>query len=437
MKDPKQLKNQNHKYEEITIDELADILSRTILFDWENKLITFLCMLSAFSYEDQFNVTFNAGSSSGKTYIVSECAKYFPEEDKAESSGASPTAFFYGKGVYDKKRDAKIVSLHRKILLFYELPNPLLQQKLRPILSHDHWENKHQFTNKSGKHGANKTEEVIIEGFPAAIFCSAALRLDTQESTRAILLSPEVSQEKIAAALKLQSKRGADKEDYTQYLLADPRREQLKERVMAIRDIYVMNIKLPNESAIRERFESLQPKLKERHSRDFQHLQQLIKSITLLNVWNRIQSDGSIVSTQDDIDQAFRLWGKIAIYQDLGVSPAALEFYKKYILPAWRQKRDLNTDNEMLADQGKLGLSRKELNLYYLNVEETTLPEHYLGKQILPQLEASGVITQGKPEVGDARSPHIFPVWIPDDQNNIGKGVVGSADEQIEDPFDK
>jgi hypothetical protein len=59
-----------------------------------------------------------------------------------------------------------------------------------------------------------------------------------------------------------------------------------------------------------ERFHSNFPKLKQRHTRDFTHLQQLIKVIALLNLWHRKQSDGSILANQADIDQAFELWTK-------------------------------------------------------------------------------------------------------------------------------
>ncbi|MBX6334741.1 hypothetical protein IRY61_05410, partial [Candidatus Saccharibacteria bacterium] len=169
---------------EITLKEVADVLSLTIKDDTNNKLIVFLCMLSAYTEQSQINVSLNAPSATGKTYLATEIAKLFPQEDKVERSGASPTSFFYGEGTHDKERKAKIVSLHRKILLFYEQPNPALQERLRALLSHDKKEITHALTNKSG--GRHKTDLIIIEGFPATVFCSAGMRLDEQEATRAI-----------------------------------------------------------------------------------------------------------------------------------------------------------------------------------------------------------------------------------------------------------
>ncbi len=179
-------------FEEITLEDVADVLSLTIKEDHINKLITLLCMLSAYTKTDQINISFNSQSSSGKTYTTVEVAKLFPTEDKIELSGATPTSLFYGEGKKDPVRKAKIIPFERRILILSEQSNSLLQTKLRPLLSHDKWELEYCFTNKDKK-GANRLERVIIQGFPATVFCSASMRLDEQETTRAILLSSETT----------------------------------------------------------------------------------------------------------------------------------------------------------------------------------------------------------------------------------------------------
>jgi hypothetical protein len=184
------VKIDSSQFQELKMDALTDILGLTIKHDDDNKLITFLCMLSAYTDSSQINISFNAPSSSGKTYITSEIAKLFPAEDKIELSGASPTSFYHRKGVLDKERNAKIVSLERKILIFYEQPNPQLQEKLRAVLSHDARELNFLITDKDKK-GAHRAAEIIIRGFPATIFCSAGLKLNEQEATRALMLSPQ------------------------------------------------------------------------------------------------------------------------------------------------------------------------------------------------------------------------------------------------------
>lgn len=396
-------------YPEISVQQLLDVLDLTIKEDNVCKLITFYCMLSAYTHDSQINVSFNAPSSSGKTYITTEVAKLFPDEDKIESSGASPTSFYYTEGEEDEERNAKVISFERKILLFLEQGNSAIQTKLRPILSHDSWEINYRITNKN-KSGGNRTELIILQGFPATVFCSAGLRLDEQEATRAILLSPEPSQAKIQAAIELQNKRGKDEKAYYEWLESCPERIALKERIIAVRDEHVEHIKLPDDGAIKERFYKTFPKLRQRHTRDFTHLQQLIKIIALLNLWHRKHSDGSIVANQSDIDQAFELWEQLAQSQNLGIPPTAIHFYKTYILSTFY---DLVAAHPNI-DPYNIGISREQLSREYLYLEKSTLPETYLRKEILPQLEASGLITQQVPEVGDRRTKLIYPKWFPE-----------------------
>jgi len=55
---------------EITIEELKNILGLTIRHDDINKVVTFLIILSAFTYNDQLNLSFRAESSAGKSYLL-------------------------------------------------------------------------------------------------------------------------------------------------------------------------------------------------------------------------------------------------------------------------------------------------------------------------------------------------------------------------------
>ena len=421
----------NHK--EITLKEVADILSLTIKDDTDNKLITFLCMLSAYTDKSQINVSLNAPSATGKTYLATEIAKLFPQEDKVERSGASPTSFFYGEGVLDKERKAKIVSLRRKILIFYEQPNPALQEKLRAVLSHDSREVTHSLVNRNK--GRNQTDTIIVEGFPATVFCSAGMRLDEQEATRAILISPETTDAKIKKAIHLRARRGADETKFSAWLETRPERTALKERIVAIRDEQVDEIIITDTdiSVIEKRFLALLHTLKPRNQRDIDHLLQLIKTIALLNVWHRRQVDGKIVASQADIDQAFELWEAFFESQNLNLPPAVLSFYKKYVVPAYISKYTAANNHEKWAmDDNKIGLTSQELSAYYMQEEDTTLNNDLLRKQILPQLQAAGLIVIEKPKTDDndvdRRTRHIFPKLLTDeDKKNIGIG--GVADE--------
>lgn len=404
--------DQKKLFPETTLEEVAEVLSLTIKYDDENKLITFLCMLSAYTHDSQINVSFNAPSSSGKTYMTREVAKLFPDVDKIELSGASPTSFYHGEGILDEKRKAKIVPLSRKILIFYEQPNPELQKRLRSVMSHDNWEAQYRITNKSS--GSNKAELIILEGFPATIFCSAGLRLDEQEATRAILLSPQVTDAKIQQGVHLQSLRGSNSSDFDRKLNQEPNRLALMDRIVAIKREEVDSIIIPDPGVLEDRFRDVITRYKPRHMRDLDHLQKLIKVTALLNVWHRRQSDGTVVASEGDIDQAFALWTPLCESQELNVPPMLLNFYKEYIVAAYNEKRT-NPEFEIPMSEGYIGLSSEDLSRYYYRQEEASLNNENLRKQILPQLEGCGLIVLKQPPEGDRRSRHIFPQLLTDE----------------------
>ncbi len=429
-------------FKEMSLDELADILSLTIKHDKENKIVTFLAMLSAYTDENQINISFNAPSSSGKTYMATEIANLFPEEDKIELSGASPTSFFYMEGDEPDEGGDITVNLERKILIFYEMPNSQLQAKLRSVLSHDKRELEYLITNK-GKKGQNRAQQIILRGFPSSVFCSAALRIDDQEATRAILLSPEVTDDKLREGVHLQAMKHADKNKYLKMIESDKRRQLLIQRIIAIRDEYVDDILVPDEQAVENRFDAMVGAMKPRHMRDMGHVMDLIKAIALLNVWQRKQDDGTFKATQSDIDQAFELWEYFSRSLELGISPALLSFYEDFIVPAYyemvayveehKDDKEHSTVVEHFAlVRGELGISRADLIKFHISVTGRTLNEDYLRKQIIPQLEAAGIIQEAKASVGDKRSKHIFPLLL-DDENNIGSSSIPDEDEDTAD----
>jgi hypothetical protein len=392
------------QFPEMKLNELAEVLSLTIKHDYLCKTITFLGMLSAYTYDSQLNISFNAPSSSGKTYITSEVAKLFPAEDKIEISGASPTALFYQQGEVDEASGCRILNLENKILIFYELPDQKVQERLRAIASHDNRVQTHFYTNKS-KSGANRTDKIAIIGFPAMLFCSASLRINEQEQTREFLLSPEQTQEKIAAAIELQNRRGTDELSYYTWLQNHSGRNAIKERIKAIRDERVKYIKLPDTDVFKQRFLNGFRQLRERHTRDFTHIQQLAKAIALMNIWYRQQPDGSYLATTEDLEAAMELWEQFSDSQVVGVPPTVLRFYEDFILSLYSQMRSEN------KTRGRVGFSPEALNTYYIEKTGTLLNQDTLRKQIVPQLIASGLIDHEQPEYGDRRSKWIYPKW--------------------------
>lgn len=413
-------------FEEITTKELAKVLDLTIKHDNENKLVSFLCMLSAYTEDSQLNVSFNAPSSTGKTYIPTQVAQYFPDADVRQFGGASPTAFFHDNANFDKDRDCYINDLERKILIFLEQPNPKLQENLRPLLSHDKKEIPYKITDKNQK-GSNRAKNIVIRGFPATIFCSAGMRLDEQEATRAILLSPETSIEKVQEGVHIATLRNANKAEFLAKIEASPERQQLKDRVLAIKLEHVNDIVVPDPASIERRFLNHVQSTKPRHQRDVSHLLSIIKCITLLNVWYRRDANGSIVATQSDVDQGFEVWQKINKSQELNLPPYTYEFYKKYIVPVYVAK-NAGRDRNSKSPNDDLGVSRKEIIHRHYELENRLPNDDILRRQILPMLEAAGLITQEK-DPYDKRNKLIFPQLIEPEQYSGEHGGVADMEQ--------
>lgn len=416
-------------FEEITTKELAKVLDLTIKHDNENKLVSFLCMLSAYTEDSQLNVSFNAPSSTGKTYIPTQVAQYFPDADVRQFGGASPTAFFHDNASFDKERDCYITDLERKILIFLEQPNPKLQENLRPVLSHDKKEISYKITDKNQK-GSNRAKNIIIRGFPATIFCSAGMRLDEQEATRAILLSPETSTEKVKEGVHMATLRNANKTEFLAKIEASPERQQLKDRVLAIKQEHVDDIVVPDPDSIERRFLSTVQSAKPRHQRDVSHLLSIIKCITLLNVWFRRANNGNVVATQSDIDQGFEVWQKINKSQELNLPPYTYEFYKKYIVPIYEDK-NANRDPNSKSIDDFIGVSRKEILKRHFDLEGRLPNDDTLRRQILPMLEMQGLITQEK-DPYDKRNKLIFPQLIEQPEQYSGERGGSMLSEQQE-----
>lgn len=394
------------QFSPMSSEQLLDTLGLTIKYDAENKLATFLCELSAYTENSQFNISYNAPSSTGKSYIPTEIARLFPQDDVMEIAYCSPTAFFHDVGQYDKEKNQQLVDLSHKILIFLDQPHNELLARLRPLLSHDKKEINIKITDKTQKNGT-KTKNILLRGYPSVIFCTAGLRIDEQEATRFLLLSPEVSQDKIQQGISATIRKEADSESFVSWLEENPDRALLKERIRAIKLEGIKEINIASHEQIEERFLNKNKTLKPRHQRDIKRLLSLIKSFAILNVWWRDRNGSTITANENDINDAFKLWDKIAVSQELNLPPYIYNLYKEVILPAWEAKNDGR--NEAFEEfTGKLGLSRQELLEKHFAVYGRMLDSHQLRQQILPMLETTGLIVQEQ-DLNDKRKMMIFP----------------------------
>lgn len=419
-----EIKNKN-----ISAEDLIKILGLTIKRDETNKLITFLAMLSVYTEDAQINVSFNAPSSSGKSFIPLEIAHLFPKEDVIKLGSCSPTAFFHEQGEYDKETNKILVDLSKKIIIFMDQPNSDLLKRLRSLLSHDEKEIESKITDKNQK-GGNRTKTVVIRGYPSVIFCSASLMFDEQESTRFLLLSPEINQDKIRKSIIEKIARSSDSERYGYLVNEDPERVALIERIMQIKEEGIGLIKVNNPTLVKAMFFDRCKAFKPRHQRDISRIINLVKIFALVNLWNRERDNNTLVTNDDDILEAFKIWDAISESQELNLPPYVFNLYKDVVLVAFEEK------NRESVSGVKIGLTRNEIMQKHFSIYNRYLPDWQLRQHIIPLLETSGLVTQ-EPDENDKRKILIYPstslTVSPDENYSESQGGVDEEEQFIRD----
>lgn len=392
--------------EPITLDQVRQVLDLTIKKDDGNKIITFLAMLAAYTDNAQFNISFNAPSSSGKSFIPLEISNLFPQEDVMKLAGASPTSFLHESGVYKKETNERFIDLSRKIIIFLDMPHATLLTKLRSLLSHDEKETRHKITDKTEK-GGTRTKTAVIKGFPSVIFCSANAKMDQQEMTRFLLLSPEINQEKILAGIHQSSRKESDKKKYYKELNENPLRKALIERIALIKAAGVDEIIIENEKAVQQRFLAHIQNPQPRNQRDIKRIYSIIKAVALLNVWHRKREGTTLYASELDIDTGFEIWDKISLFQELEISPYLYEFYSQIILPLWNRDQ---TDEfgDPVSEEKKIGVTRQDMLKQYAHVYGGNLGMFRLRYDYLPNIESAGLIFQ-EPDPNDRRQLLTYP----------------------------
>ncbi len=238
----------------------------------------------------------------------------------------------------------------------------------------------------------------------------ASLKTDEQEATRCLLLSPETTQQKIRQGIEQRAKHDCDKNAFNRLLEVDSGRRLLKDRIRAIKQQHITDIRInkPEEELITAVF------LKPRHQRDIGRVVSLVKVFALLNLWWRDRDGSTITANESDVDEAFSVWQKVAESQELSLAPYVYQFYQEIILTAFEKK-----NQGELATEHKTGLSRKEILQKHTAVYGRSLPIDKLRFEILPQLEASGLIVQ-ESDANDRRNKLVYPTT----SYTISQGVV-------------
>jgi hypothetical protein len=396
------------KFKEIQIDDVCKVLDSTIKKDDDNKAVTFLSMLTTYTEESQMNVFFNAPSSTGKSHIPLSVVDLFPKEDTIILAHCSPTAFFHEQGKYDKESNEITVDLSKKILIFTDMPDTGLIARLRSILSHDAKESRLKITDKNQK-GGNKTKTVVILGYPSVYFCSAGLKVDEQESTRFLMLSPSIEHDKLLQGIQQSIIKESDREKFSNLVNSDENRELLKKRILAIKQAEISDVKIENAALVEKLFLEDGKSIKPRQQRDVKKVISLIKGFALLNLWFRKKDENYICATENDIVAGFKLWRNISSGQDYGLAPYVYKIYQKIILAIWNEPPKQYHSLSEVTDNKRLGVTRKEILNRHYKVYGRPLSSLSLRQHILPQLEQAGLIVQERSPT-DSREMLVIPL---------------------------
>jgi hypothetical protein len=398
------------------LDYVLRDLGKRIKRDEPTKLSVFAAASSAYLPEP-INLFLKGESGIGKTYITVETLKYFPREDVWFLGGLSPKALIHdygvlvgkhgeplrGKPVKPKKSDYEseeeykkaveryreelkayaeevrsgytLINMRNKILVFLEAPEYETFRMLYPILSHDTERIEYRFTDKSAK-GTLRTQKVVIEGWPAAIFCSTDRQYLEELSTRSFTVTPESSEEKIEEANRLTNQKASFPWEYEE---ETEEAKNIKALILSLKSQLLnggVNVVIPFPNLY-----EIFPKKMVRDMRDFQHFTQFLKAVTALHFYRRpfIKIGGKrfFVSSVEDVRRALDNYSKIFQTTRTGTEERILKLYHEIVRTkeAWHLKELTAKINEssprkVSSDWVRKTLLQRLIEIGYVTVEE-------------------------------------------------------------------
>ena len=394
------------QFKELTVDDIANVLDTTIKYDFVAKTVIFIGMNLAYTGSDQLNVMLGGDSSSGKSHDVIEVAKFFPEQDVLIYGKTTPTAFYYSTklGKVDEETGQFYIDLERRIMVFTEQPDTQLQENLRALLSHDSKKIPFAITNK-GKNGKNVAVEGYIKGFPSTFFCSANMHVDEQEQTRCLIVSPEITKEKVIAGVDASIDKNSNREAYNARLESNEARRQLKERVLYIKSLKVESIDIDDSDYLRARFMENRRSLRPKAQREISHFISLVKGMALINAPHRMK-DGKVIATNKDVDEAMKIWSVLSKSMVYGISPQAFGFYEDYVWGTYVEKCKTSTVPVKGVTYDEIRKRYYEQTGSYPNMDN-------IRHQYIPALKCAALLSCDKDEE-DRRQVLIVPLVDPD-----------------------
>lgn len=384
-------------------------LESDIARDFHTRLLVFAVGMSAYT-GIPLNLFLKGPSSTGKTHLVVNISKYFPEEDVLSLGGLSPTAIIHDQGRIETRNNKKVyvVNLSKKLLVFLESPSRETLNMLKPILSHDKMEIEYKITDR--KKGAKlATKNVIIRGWPATIFCTTETKRLEEISTRSLLATPEISKEKIDGAIDLFASKKMNP-----WLEKFKNGDGLRDSIVILKD----NIKMVSIPYLREVAKTYQEKYlcNPRIMRDFQKISSLIEIIANIHSFQRpimdVNDDKYILAVPMDFVAANEIYRSIREATEEGIPSHVMRFYYDIVCPLHEMSK-----NDVNSSVSIPNLVKTYQKVYMENVSEDTVRL----RRINPLISAGWIATV--PDPSDKRRKVYEPIRIEKNGKKIPKKI--------------
>lgn len=386
-------------------DEIVCEISRTVAGDDTVKRIVFLTYLSAYITDRQsrslpLNLFIKGESSTGKTYNAVEVSRLFPKEDVLKLGGLSPKALVHRYGEFDTDKNENIVDLSGKILLFLEAPDRETLDMLKPILSHDDYEIRYEFTDKTGK-GKLKTYRTVIKGWPATIFCTTNTKYLEELSNRSLTVTPEYSSEKFRNAIMKIAEIELNFDTSEKTPVMKRVISKLLERIKELKP----EVWIPFIDEMAKDF----PADQGRDMRDFKKLVALTKLFAVLHVHNRpilVTAEGRniIIALPEDYEKAYEIFSNVAETTRSGLSGHVLDFYYRVFRAVVGEKKAVSE----AYDEVRVYVS--DLVDKYREVYGVAKSSDYIRMYLLYPLKDAGFI-DSRPDPDDKRKKYYIDLY--------------------------
>jgi hypothetical protein len=431
----------------------------------DDDTIEHLLIIGFSSYTNNpLNIGLMAPTSEGKTWPITQVMKYFP--NAITFSGQSPRALFYqhgelidaeskepiqvrvddlrarldefeGQKGYAKQRGAikselrdlvehaaVRVGLSGRILVFLDSPPAELWEALKPLLSHDKWESWYWTVGKKGGKD-NKTQQILLVGWPAAIFASAknedTWQIWPEIASRFVIISPNTNDEKYREANELTAQLRGLPSVMLRKIIPETAESAAKDEFARVRqDIETVALLGGSEgegsprdnfvyNAFAEGLAEYFPHETGVRMRQFSTLLAYVNMSALERAENRPQLviDGKVsgvVALKPDLDHALRLLGNY--FNPKTMTPRKLEFYYKVLLPCSESKkvrpsaRLMDSSNQQVLGERTLNpvgtqpqppITMNEM-VEYAKTHWNGIGSDSLRKYVLPVLEEAGYV---------------------------------------------